>query len=119
MLPVDGDAGDGEGRDEGDADRDHARQLADDLHVRAGPPLEEDLDEGHGGDDGAEEEVAHGQVHDQYVVHLQQLGRFSISIYSYVSCIALRLVRRQNHRTRGQSSIHIISQRMRKNAIQL
>ena len=70
--PVDGDAGDGEGGDEGDADRDHARQLADDLRVGAGPPLEEYLHQGHGGDHGAEEEVADGQVDDQYVVDLQE-----------------------------------------------
>ena len=70
--PVNGDAGDGEGGDEGDADRDHARELADELHARAGPPLEEDLHQSHGGDHGAEEQVAHRQVHYQYVVDLQE-----------------------------------------------
>ena len=110
MLPVDGDAGDGEGRDESDADRDHARQLADDLHVRAGPPLEEDLDQGHGGDDGAEEQVAHGQVHDQYVVHLQQRAWAFFDIGRSLPCLALfsisHLARQQKYRTRTGTIIN-------------
>ena len=70
--PVDGDACDGEGGDEGDADGDHAAQLADDLRVGAGPPLEEDLHQRHGRDHRAEQEVAHRQVDDQYVVDLKR-----------------------------------------------
>ena len=69
--PVDGDAGDGESGDEGDANRNHPGELADPLDLRSQPPLVHDLCQGDRADHGAQQQVADGQVHDQDVVHLK------------------------------------------------
>ena len=63
-VPVDGDAGDGQRRDERDADGDHSRKLAHPLHPWTEPTLVHDLHKRDRTDHGAEEQIADGQVHD-------------------------------------------------------
>ena len=69
--PIDGDAGDGEGGDEGDADGDHAGQLTHPLNLGPEPSLVHDLNQGNRTHQGAKKQVAHGQVDYQNVVHLK------------------------------------------------
>ncbi len=72
-LPVDGNPRDGVRGDEGDADGQHPREeLAHDLRLGPGPALVHNLRQGHGGHQGAQQQVAQGQVHDQDVAHLTE-----------------------------------------------